>query len=324
MNDFLQSLRNGQAEKPRTPKTRKNSDNSYQHTNNSRFNSYGGGGYPNNRSHQMKRPPSHGMPRQAGNQIPAEDLNTTLLADILDNISSHIETLVKNQEYMVNIQERTADMLERQAYAIERIVDHLDLPPNMEDEIGQGMQDDIQPNEIQADEQPAFENHYVTTRAMEEEDTEEYNPGNEWIEPVQPPIAPTPKRTPAKALVEDVSDSKPVLRKRRKIVAKKIIAPEIEITAPKPVKAKQAKAKPAKAKPVAPKQAKATSAKAAPTTSNAKLMPRDTIMDIIQSMRDEGATFDQVAKRLVDLGQPTFSGRGEWHAQTIHRLCSKK
>ena len=314
MNDFLQSLRNGQAEKPRTPKTRKNSDNNYQHTNNSRFNSYGGGGYQNNRNHQMKRPPSHGMPHQTGNQIPSEDLNTTLLADILDNISSHIETLVKNQEYMVNIQERTADMLERQAFAIERIVDHLDLPPNMEDEIDHGIQDEIQPNGNQTNEQPAFENHYVTTREMEKEDTTEYNPGNEWIEPIQPPVARKPKKTPAKAVVENVSDNKPVLRKRRKIVAKKIIAPEIEITVPKPAKAKPTKAK----------QTKATSAKASPATSNAKLMPRDTIMDIIQSMRDEGATFDQVAKRLVDLGQPTFSGRGEWHAQTIHRLCSKK
>jgi len=27
---------------------------------------------------------------------------------------------------------------------------------------------------------------------------------------------------------------------------------------------------------------------------------------------------------LIELGQPTFSGRGEWHAQTIHRLCNKK
>ncbi len=53
-------------------------------------------------------------------------------------------------------------------------------------------------------------------------------------------------------------------------------------------------------------------------------MPRNAIMNIIESMRKDGATFDQVAKRLVDLGQPTFSGRGEWHAQTIHRLCSKK
>jgi len=47
-------------------------------------------------------------------------------------------------------------------------------------------------------------------------------------------------------------------------------------------------------------------------------------MDIIQSMRAKGDTFDMVAKRLVELGQPTFSGRGEWHAQTIHRLCNKK
>ncbi|MBU8911884.1 MAG: hypothetical protein KOO65_11500, partial [Desulfobacterales bacterium] len=55
-----------------------------------------------------------------------------------------------------------------------------------------------------------------------------------------------------------------------------------------------------------------------------KLLNRKTVMDIIQSMRAEGATFDQVASRLIELGQPTFSGRGEWHAQTIHRLCNKK
>jgi hypothetical protein len=53
-------------------------------------------------------------------------------------------------------------------------------------------------------------------------------------------------------------------------------------------------------------------------------MSREEIMDIINAMREEGATYDQVAKHLIDLGQPTFSGRGEWHAQTIHRLCSNK
>ena len=57
---------------------------------------------------------------------------------------------------------------------------------------------------------------------------------------------------------------------------------------------------------------------------NTRLMSRDEIMEIIDAMRAEGATYDQVAKRLIDLGQPTFSGRGEWHAQTIHRLCSRK
>ena len=55
-----------------------------------------------------------------------------------------------------------------------------------------------------------------------------------------------------------------------------------------------------------------------------KLLPRERIMEIINTMRAEGATYDEVAQYLIKLGQPTFSGRGEWHAQTIHRLCSRK
>lgn len=318
MNDFLQSLRNGQAEKPRTPKTRKNSDTSYQYNNNSRFSSYGGGGgYQNTRSHQMKRPQSQGMPQQMGNQMPAEDANITLLADILDNLSNHVETLVKNQDYMVNIQERTADMLERQAIAIERIAAHLNLDPGM---------DDLSDRPQDPDAQPAFENHYTTSR--EPEDAMEDNLGNSWVEPCAAPVAapvarpavkeakrfqtPPPVKEPSAPKIET---SKPVLRKRRKVVTKKIIAPE----------ATRAKAPTTKA-PVstkAPRPSSAVTAKA-PKQMDAKLMPRDAVMDIIDSMRKEGATFHQVAKRLVDLGQPTFSGRGEWHAQTIHRLCSKK
>jgi len=298
MNDFLQSLRNGQAEKQRTPKTRKNSDNSYQYTNNSRFNSYGGGGYQNTRNHQMKRPPSQGMPNQGGNHIPAEDANMTLLADILDNLSSHVEILVKNQEYMVNAQEKAVEVLERQAIAIERIVNHLNLSPDMKT----GMKTDLSEPQEEQDAQPAFENHYVTSREQEEavEENLEDNRGNEWVEPapVIKPVVKEPKRIRVKSPVKKISTGKPVLRKRKKIVAKEVIAP--------------------KANTAAPKQTKSSD------SINTKLMPRDAIMDIIQSMREEGATFDQVAKRLVDLGQPTFSGRGEWHAQTIHRLCSKK
>ncbi len=74
------------------------------------------------------------------------------------------------------------------------------------------------------------------------------------------------------------------------------------------------------------KRRKTAAAKtASPANSgNATLLPREEIMTIIHTMRNEGATYDQIAKHLVDLGQPTFSGRGEWHAQTIHRLCSRK
>lgn len=48
---------------------------------------------------------------------------------------------------------------------------------------------------------------------------------------------------------------------------------------------------------------------------------KDDILSIINSMRDQGATFAIIADYLKEKGIPTFSGRGEWHAQTIHRLC---
>lgn len=268
MNDFLQSLRNGQAEKPRTPKTRKTLDNAYQYSSTPRFHSYGG--YQNTRNQQMKRPPHPGLPQSNGNQLPVEEVNMTLLADVLDNLSCHIENMVKNQEYMVAIQERTADMMERQAIAIERIVDHLNLSPDMD-----------QPDDYreETDDPPAFENHYVTSREPEErfENRSEETLVTPIKEPVIQEISVQSKETtlPGRA----------VIRKRKKVTEKKSVVAE---------------------------------------TKQAELMPRDAIMDIIQSMRETGATFDQVAKRLIELGQPTFSGRGEWHAQTVHRLCSKK
>ncbi|MBF0468512.1 MAG: hypothetical protein HQK61_06460 [Desulfamplus sp.] len=60
------------------------------------------------------------------------------------------------------------------------------------------------------------------------------------------------------------------------------------------------------------------------TEEEMPLLTREEVMEIIHSMRAKGKTFDEVAQHLVSLGQPTFSGRGEWHAQTIHRLCTKK
>jgi hypothetical protein len=42
---------------------------------------------------------------------------------------------------------------------------------------------------------------------------------------------------------------------------------------------------------------------------------------MIQAMRARRSTYDEIAKELMEKGIPTFSGRGKWHAQTIHRLC---
>jgi hypothetical protein len=245
MNDFLQSLRNNQAEKPRTPKTRKNYDNSYHYTSAPRFQSYGG--FSNSRNPQMKRPSAT---HHQGNQAPVMDDSTvtSMLAEAIESLSRHIETLANNQDYLVTVQERTADMLERQAIAIEKIVSYLDLSPGLP---------------IKKQKTDQFDNHYVTPAVPEE----------------AAPEAKTQKAKPAKSK----KPAKSVIR-RRKIVSE------------------------------TPKKRPA---------GNAKLMSREAIMEIIHTMRGEGATYDQVASHLIDLGQPTFSGRGEWHAQTIHRLCSK-
>ncbi len=253
MNDFLQSLRNGQAEKPRTPKTRKNSDNAYHYTSTPRFHS--SGGYQNNRNQGMKRTP---IQNQAGNQLPIDEISTTsMLTDAIENLSGHIENLAKNQDYLINIQERMAEMIERQAIAVERIVDYMNIAPEQK----------TKPKKDNTSEK-SFENHFVTSQTPEIELTEPV----EMIKPV-------------KTIIETTGPKKPVLRKRKKIIVKKT---EEKISDDK------------------------------------NLLSREAVMDIIYSMRAKGATFDMVANRLVELGQPTFSGRGEWHAQTIHRLCNKK
>ena len=253
MNDFLQSLRNGQAEKPRTPKTRKNSDNSYHYTSSPRFHSYGG--YQNNRNQGMKRP---NLQQQSGNQSPNDEMSTTsLLTDAIENLSSYVETLAKNQNYLISIHEKTADMIERQAIAIERIVDHLDIIPGQKTKSEKCNAPKI-----------TLENNSTAPLKSEPDITETLE-----------------KFVAVKPLIKTVNPKKSIVRRRKKIVTKKI---EKTIV-----------------------------------TDN-KLLNRDAVMDIIQSMRAKGDTFDMVAKRLVELGQPTFSGRGEWHAQTIHRLCNKK
>ena len=251
MNDFLQSLRNGQSEKARTPKTRKNFDNSY-YSNTSRFNSYGGSGYPNNnRAPQMKRPMPPGIPQQApGNQV-AEDPNTVLLADILDNLGNQVDILIKNQEYMITIQERTADLLQRQADAIEIIMDRLNLSPDEEMDIA-----------------PTFEHHYVSSQAPDEEEVD-----GTVEDLLRAEMAEEERR---KAVAQSAPQEKSVVKKRRKIVA-------------------------------SPAPAPASAPAESPSGEMAGLMPREEIMDIINTMREQGATYDQVAKQLIDLGQPTFS-----------------
>ena len=55
-----------------------------------------------------------------------------------------------------------------------------------------------------------------------------------------------------------------------------------------------------------------------------KILSREEAMETIYRMRDQGATFNQIAEYFIEIGQPTFSGKGKWHAQTIHRLLQKQ
>lgn len=51
---------------------------------------------------------------------------------------------------------------------------------------------------------------------------------------------------------------------------------------------------------------------------------RDRVVQLIRTMRKNGSTYDQIAGYLDQQQIPTFSNKGKWHAQTIHRLCQKK
>lgn len=48
---------------------------------------------------------------------------------------------------------------------------------------------------------------------------------------------------------------------------------------------------------------------------------KDSAIRIINDMRQDGATYRQIAARLDAENISTFSGKGKWHAQTIHRIC---
>ncbi len=249
MNDFLQSLRNGQADKQRPQKTRKSYDNSYHYTS-PRFHNHSSG-YPGTRSQQMKRPPAqHQNPNQHKPQTQSDDSGSTnLLAEAIETLNTHIEMLNKNQEFLINAQERAVDMMERQAEAIEEIVKHLQATS------GRVFK--------KADKLPKKENfrHHFSTAAKKTEDVA--------APAAQPqPQAPAPAPTPKKA-EEPVAKTKPAaIRRRKKVIKQEILDLRVE--------------------------------------KDSKLLPRDEIMGIINSMRKEGATFDDVAKQLTDMRQPRF------------------
>lgn len=42
---------------------------------------------------------------------------------------------------------------------------------------------------------------------------------------------------------------------------------------------------------------------------------------LMKKLRKKGGTYKEIATHFNDKNIPTFSNNGNWHAQTIHRLC---
>ncbi len=252
MNDFLKNLRSAQADKQRPGKKRKNYDTSYHYAAQSqqpRFQSFGGS------SRNTRNASVHSRKREVEEMpMPQSDPALSLLADAVDNLSSLVDVLAKNQEYLISVQEKANDTLDRQASAIEEIVGYLNFVT------------DGYPEE-----------------SFEEKEKVYIEPAPRVAKPVKKQAKPKMK---AKAKIEQ-----PVVQ-GRKVLKRKKSGESVGVVAAK--------------------------------APDSKLLSREAIMDIIYGMREKGATYDDVATQLISLGQPTFSGRGEWHAQTIHRLCTKK
>lgn len=48
---------------------------------------------------------------------------------------------------------------------------------------------------------------------------------------------------------------------------------------------------------------------------------REEVRKIAMELREQGKTYKEIAQYLDDEKIPTFSGKGGWHAPTIHKLC---
>jgi len=286
MNDFLQSLRGGQKDK-RTPKTRRGFDNPQPYNSPSHYH-HPQAGYHKQQHSNGKRPvrSPHFNP-----DVP-EDQGVFLPSEIVESITSLIDMMAKNQEYLVDSQERRAAAEERKANALEDIAASMRFVADPPEQAGEE-------EEILAS-GDGFEEAFSTWEAAREpvlpdEDIfeEQEEPAGIALEKSQPEPAPVKKATPR-------------AKTRRVGRPRKVDRPAAQTPEKEPVKVIKRKSRREKAE----------------VTEGP--LSRDEVMEKIHTMRENGKTFDEVAKFFVEIGQPTFSGRGDWHAQTVHRLCCKK
>ncbi len=126
-----------------------------------------------------------------------------------------------------------------------------------------------------------------------------------------------PDNFPAiKKLLEDIADSQSRLIEINELRAKaeERIAEALEIISSRFLKKKE----PVKSLEVESEQGSKVELNTKPVLS------RDRILEMIEDMRKEQFSYEKIARSLKIQGIPTLSGKGEWHSQTISRLCQQK
>ena len=61
----------------------------------------------------------------------------------------------------------------------------------------------------------------------------------------------------------------------------------------------------------------------APQAASASGTDREAVLAAIRSLRENGLSFSAIAARLTENDIPTFSGKGRWCGQTVHKLLKQ-
>ena len=338
MNDFLQSLRGGQKDK-RTPKTRRGFDSGNNYNSNQGFNSHvpyqGSRGGNNN----MKRPVTRAS---ANNHTSMESHQPFSPPDIAESINSLIDIFSKTQKDLLDVQERRVIAEERKAIALEEIAEYLHVitMPPLKDEFDNECFDDNSfhgsDSDIDSESSVCQVAHAgAECKSYREDDTDEIELTVELdIDDAQDDFDFTPeaKRPGSKSYQREKNLS--LERHSKANVEEKTlgnnsnkIAENDTASVTKPCNKASIDCGKEEIKVITRKKAEKiekTGNKDEKYKQSQGILSRDEVMKIVYDMRANGKTFDEVAQHLAALGQPTFSGRGEWHAQTVHRLCNKR
>ncbi len=358
MNDFLQSIRGNQKDK-RLPKTRRSFDNS---NFNSSSNFQNQVNYQSTRTGNIKRPGATRATvhtQMAPDDIQPSYSTSIETFDILQEL---ISLYTKSQDMMVAVQEKRVLAEERKAIALEEIAEYLRVitMPSFHEKFSSfkeeesDSQEPISSNFIDPSDNydenskhdfslkkssntdiatnlnidDALKTEVVEIEPIEGEvvDDDDYinNKANsDYIDSIH-----TNKESgsytqdveysmkSSKEFADESDNDKkeaPKVIRRRKLDNTKTFISEIEDSKESKDDVKSNYHPPDKDEP----------SDKIEVSSQKTLLSREEILDIINSMRNKGKTFDEVAQHLINLGQPTFSGRGVWHAQTIHRICTR-